>query len=240
VQLGRKPQPPTGSTRDTDHEGIASTRARGANGTYWSGLERRQRWDRRAEPTRAWTGLLSFLRPPQAPPLRRRAGRRAADQVGYVDRYTRQDLALLLTIFLLNVADAFLTLLWLGRGGREANPVMDFLLDIGPWAFIAQKCLVVGLWLVILVVHKNFRLARIGLYSALVVYGLLLIVHFGIIVLGIEPTRTASGPPPTATFAPRIASQPSPLSRRVMGLQARPTLALGHDLRDRDDRPASE
>jgi hypothetical protein len=117
---------------------------------------------------------------------------------------------------------------------------MDFLLDIGPWAFIAQKCLVVGLWLVILVVHKNFRLARIGLYSALVVYGLLLIVHFGIIVLGIEPTRTASGPPPTATFAPRIASQPSPLSRRVMGLQARPTLALGHDLRDRDDRPASE
>ncbi|MBW2499279.1 MAG: hypothetical protein JRF61_18510 [Deltaproteobacteria bacterium] len=240
MQLGHKPQPPTGSTRDSDQEGIAPVRARGANGTYWSGVERRRRPDRRAEPTRAWAGLISFLWAPQAPPLRRRAGRRAGDQVGYVDRYTRQDLALLLTIFLLNVADAFLTLLWLGRGGREANPVMDFLLDIGPWAFIAQKCLVVGLWLVILVVHKNFRLARIGLYSALVVYGLLLIVHFGIIISGIEPIRTASGPPPTATFAAQTASPPNPLSRRVITLQQRPELALGHDLMDRDDRPASE
>lgn len=240
MQLGRKPQPPTGSTRSPDHEGIASIRARGANGTYWSGVERRQQPDRRSEPTRAWTGLISFLRPPEAPPLRRQAGRRATDQIGYVDRYTRQDLALLLTIFLLNVADAFLTLLWLERGGREANPVMDFLLDIGPWAFLAQKCLVVGLWLVILVVHKNFRLARIGLYSALVVYGLLLIVHFAIIALGIEPARTASGPPPTASFAPQIASQPSPLSRHVMMLEPRPTVALGHELRDRDGRSASE
>lgn len=124
-------------------------------------------------------------------PSRRSQGRRESDREGYVDRYTKQDVALLMTIFLLNVGDALMTLLWLDRGGREANPIMDFFLEIGPWAFLVQKCLVVGLWLVILVVHKNFRLARIGLYSALVVYGTLMIVHFGIVAFGIEP------PPPT-------------------------------------------
>jgi len=133
-------------------------------------------------PTRPWSGL--------ATPSRRSRGRRESDREGYVDRYTKRDVILLLTIFLLNVGDALMTLLWLERGGREANPIMEFFLDIGPWAFLVQKCLVVGLWLVILVVHKNFRLARFGLYSALVVYGTLMIVHFGIVAFGIEPPPT--------------------------------------------------
>ena len=94
-------------------------------------------------------------------------------------------------MFVLNVLDAFFTMLWLSRGGREANPIMDFFLDIGPHAFIAQKCFFVGFWLVLLVVHKNFRFARLGLYVAFAVYGTLLVIHFGIIALGIEP------PPPS-------------------------------------------
>jgi hypothetical protein len=97
--------------------------------------------------------------------------------------------ALLMAIFLLNVGDAFFTMLWLDRGGREANPVMDFFLDIGPIAFLMQKCLVVGFWLVLLLVHKNFRFARIGLYASLLVYGILMIIHFGIIAFDIEPPR---------------------------------------------------
>jgi len=106
-----------------------------------------------------------------------------------VDRYSKQEVALLLAIFVLNVADAFFTMRWLQRGGREANPIMEFFLDIGPAAFLLQKCVVVGLWLVILLVHKNFRFARIGLYSAFAVYGALLILHFGILFFGIEPER---------------------------------------------------
>jgi hypothetical protein len=159
----------------------------------WNGEERRGA-DRRGVPTRPWSGLVT--------PSRRSQGRRESDREGYVDRYTKQDVVLLLTIFLLNVGDALMTLLWLDRGGREANPIMDFFLDIGPWAFLVQKCLVVGLWLVILVVHKNFRLARIGLYSALVVYGTLMIVHFGIVAFGIEPpatTRPTDAAPADAT-----------------------------------------
>ncbi len=71
----------------------------------------------------------------------------------------------------------------------EPHPIMDFFLDIGPGAFLIQKCLVVGIWLVILLVHKNFRFARLGLYASLVVYALLMVVHFGIIALGITPVE---------------------------------------------------
>jgi len=120
-------------------------------------------------------------------PLRRARGRRTADQAGYVDRYSRRDVALILSIFIMNVGDAFFTMIWLSRGGQEANPVMDFFLDIGPGAFLIQKCIVVGIWLVALLVHKNFRFARIGLYISLVAYAILMLIHFGIIAFDIEP-----------------------------------------------------
>lgn len=150
------------------------------SGPAWPRDERRSN-DRRNRPTTPWKDLFS--------PLRRARGRRRSDRTGYVDRYSKQDVALLFAIFLLNIADAFMTMLWLHRGGREANPIMDFFLDIGPVAFLAQKCLVVGFWLILLLVHKNFRFAKIGLYASLAVYALLLIVHFGIIALGVEPRQ---------------------------------------------------
>lgn len=153
----------------------------------WSGAERRAD-DRRSQPTRPWSGLFG--------PVRRAGGRRASDRRAYVDRYTRGDFMLLMAIFLLNVGDAFFTMLWLGRGGREANPVMDFFLDIGPTAFLVQKCLVVGFWLVLLLVHKNYRLARLGLYASLAIYLLLMLLHFSLIALGVEPPgqqHTAAG-----------------------------------------------
>jgi len=149
------------------------------SGNIHIGEERRSS-DRRREPTRPWSRLFGG-------PYRRALGRRLTDQADYVDVYSHRDIALLLAIFLLNVGDAFFTMLWLSRGGREANPVMDFFLDIGPGAFIIQKCFIVGIWLVILLVHKNFRFARLGLYAALAVYSMLMIVHFGIIAFDIFP-----------------------------------------------------
>ena len=139
----------------------------------------RRNTDRRNRPTAPWKDLFS--------PLRRARGRRASDQTGYVDRYSKWDVALLFAIFMLNIADAYMTMLWLHRGGREANPIMDFFLDIGPGAFLIQKCVIVGVWLVVLLVHKNFRFARIGLYLSLAMYTVLMLVHFGIIASGINP-----------------------------------------------------
>ena len=183
--------------------------------------------DRRNRPTMPWKDLFS--------PLRRARGRRAADRKGYVDRYSKQDVALLLAIFLLNVADAFLTMVWLHRGGREANPVMDYFLALGPAAFLAQKILVVGFWLILLLVHKNFRFAKIGLYASLAVYSLLLIIHFSIIVFGVEPPRLDPG---AQAWALPVLSVP-----RRMDLPMTQTLAIGTpapDLNRRDGRPAAE
>jgi len=147
--------------------------------------EERRSSARRQKPTRPWSRLIGH-------PLRRSQGRRRTDRANYVDVYTRKDVLLVLGVFLLNVGDAFLTMLWLNRGGREANPIMDFFLDIGPGAFIIQKCFIVGIWLVVLLIHKNFRFARIGLYAALAVYSLLMIVHFGIIAFGITPPNATT------------------------------------------------
>lgn len=155
----------------------------------WSGFERREE-DRREQPTKPWSRFFG--------PLRRARGRRHSDRSGYVDRYTRRDVALFLTVFLLNVGDAGMTLLWLDRGGREANPVMDFFLDIGPGAFLAQKTFVVGFWLVILLVHKNFRFARFGLYASLAVYAALMLVHFGLVAFDVEPPRPGHAVSPRA------------------------------------------
>ena len=169
--------PPQGPSIDDTAAG-----AQGSEDTdrSWNGVERRL-GDRRHRPTRLFAWPVAQKR--------RLGGRRRDDQEGYVDRYSRREVALVVSIFLLNVADAFFTMRWLARGGREANPVMDFFLDLGPGAFLVQKCLVVGAWLVLLLAHKNFRFARVGLYASFVVYALLLLLHFRIVALGIEPPQ---------------------------------------------------
>ncbi len=183
-----------GSRKSPDHAGGTRDPSQGAGDEAgWSGPERRN-GDRRNRPTAPWKDLFT--------PLRRARGRRASDRSGYVDRYSKRDVGLLFAIFLLNIADAFMTMLWLHRGGGEANPIMAFFLDIGPFAFLAQKCLVVGFWLILLLVHKNFRFARIGLYASFAVYALLLIVHFGIVAFEVEPPpRTPDAGAQAAVFS---------------------------------------
>ena len=158
---------------------MTTEQARGNEGSRPIRTERRTA-SRRARPTRIWDGLFS-------PKRRGTGGRRKEDQASYVDHYSKRDVVLLLSIFILNVCDAFFTMMWLNQGGKEANPVMDVFLDVGPGAFLIQKCLIVGAWLILLLAHKNFRFARLGLYVSLAVYSLLLILHFGIIYFGIEP-----------------------------------------------------
>lgn len=140
-----------------------------AHGSSSDGSDRRL-GDRRDRPTRFWASLSG--------PRRRSGGRRGREsENSYVDRYRTSDILLLAGIFILNLADAVFTLVWLRRGGSEGNPIMQWFLEQGDWAFLAQKCLVVGLWLVILVVHKNFQIARTGLWCLLALYGAIFIYH---------------------------------------------------------------
>jgi hypothetical protein len=149
-----------------------------------TGEERRVSTDRRDEPTRLWDSMFGFHR--------RQKGRRTgeADNI-YVDSYTRQDLLLTIGVLVLNILDAFFTLRWLGMGGGEGNPLMDMLIRANDMLFLLQKCVVVGLWLVILIVHKNFRIARYGLWGAFILYTGILFYHFALQAGGPLP----QGPP---------------------------------------------
>ena len=138
--------------------------------------------DRRARPTSAWRGLFG--------PNRRKGGRRASETRNtFVDRFTGWDLTLLVLILVLNLMDAFFTLQWVQRGGAEANPFMAYMLELGDGFFLAQKCFVVGIWLIILTVHKNFRLAQVGLYSLAAIYTVLLAGHITLIMHGPDPAE---------------------------------------------------
>lgn len=144
-----------------------------------SSRDRRLNQDRRNSPTRGWDSLFGFHR--------RKRGRRTGESENiYVDHYSRQDLLLTIAILVLNILDAFFTLRWLDMGGGEGNPLMSMLIEANDWMFIVQKCLVVGLWIVILIIHKNFAIARAGLWGALFVYAGILLYHFAL----------QSGPPP--------------------------------------------
>lgn len=83
----------------------------------------------------------------------------------------------MLAILLLNVLDAFLTLVHINQGGSEANPLMDRLIQAGEQTFLFEKTFVVGVWLLLLVAHKHFRLARIGLWLLLGIYLGIFVFH---------------------------------------------------------------
>lgn len=153
---------------------VPATQASGRQ-SGWPGAERRRASDRRARPTRPWDALLGRHR--------RARGRRAGEHQNlYVDAYRPADVLLVASILVLNVLDALFTLLHLQRGGSEANPLMEMLLELGHDTFVIEKTLFVGVWLVLLAVHKNFRVGRAGLWLLLCLYGGVLVRHLALML----------------------------------------------------------
>ena len=119
---------------------------------------------------------------------RRGQGRRSADR-----RYPKQDvfdgsamlLAVLLTVF--SLADATMTLILLGRGGTELNPVMRVVIESGGIApFIIVKMMLTVIPAIILVSTQNLKVfglirvrsilaAMVGGYFGLLLYEVLLL-----------------------------------------------------------------
>jgi hypothetical protein len=112
-------------------------------------------------------------------------GRRAGDRrtsIGadgqYVDRYPTALAVSLVAIGLLCALDAVFTLLYMQKGGDEANPVMKALIEAaGPRNFLVFKCVVTNLGLVVLCLHKNFRFVKPVIGALLFVYSALFLYH---------------------------------------------------------------
>lgn len=112
---------------------------------------------------------------------RRRTVRRDDERAGaFVDVHGPRLFAVVLAIIALNLLDAWFTLLFLSHGGRELNPLVQAVLDLGghPWPFLLVKTLGIGAACLFLAVTKHYRSARLGLGIVFVGYSALLAWHF--------------------------------------------------------------
>jgi hypothetical protein len=134
-------------------------------------VERRSGKDRRAQ--------CGF--PPKFSGFRRRrsSGRRKTDRGGYVDIYDRKSWFLALSVLTLSIFDAIMTILQLQKGVvREANPLMELVLSRGGiFAFFSVKAAITALALAIIMIHKEWRLARTMARFCLACYVLILCYH---------------------------------------------------------------
>lgn len=115
---------------------------------------------------------------------RRRGGRRlgeAEDQ--FIDVYNPSIVYLLLFFFSLTVIDSVSTLVYLGKGGREMNPVAQWMIDQGPTFFVMTKGVLSACCLMFVMLHKNFKTARVALGLGFSFYFLLGVYHLVLQIL---------------------------------------------------------
>jgi hypothetical protein len=148
----------------------------------WPYVERREGGDRRLKATPAVSRFALFGLG------RRAAGRRRGERDNiYVDRYERRDLWGVVVVLVLNILDAWLTLLYLGYGGTEANPLARKLLEWGTSWFLGAKSLLVTACLLFLAIHKTFRCVRPAIALLIWFYGGLLAYHLWLQASAILP-----------------------------------------------------
>ncbi len=112
---------------------------------------------------------------------RRKSVRRDAEREGtYVDVYGLAAVLAVVWVALMNMGDSYFTMVHLQSGGIELNPVAAFLLTTGRVGFVLAKGLMITIALAVLVLHKNFWLARVGLWVAAGSYTLLNIYHLSL------------------------------------------------------------
>jgi hypothetical protein len=112
---------------------------------------------------------------------RRREPRHNVEREGaFVDIYSMRLWLMVLWVALMNVGDSYFTLVHLQSGGVELNPVAAALLGTGRMGFVFVKSFLIALALCVLAIHKNFYLARIGLWIAAGSYTLLFAYHLSL------------------------------------------------------------
>jgi hypothetical protein len=123
--------------------------------------------------------------PPSFSSQRRRhnKGRRKTDGGAYVDIYDRKNWGIAIAVMGLSFLDAVLTIFQIERGSvREANPIMNMAIAWGGvFAFFSLKAVMTAFPLAIIILHKEWLLARymarlcLWFYIAILVYHLFLV-----------------------------------------------------------------
>ena len=133
--------------------------------------------DRRQKPTKPFSRYIFFGR--------RRSIRRRTDRKNhiYVDLYGHYLLLFLLLIILLCVFDAYFTIFHVGKGAREINPFMNFLIGYGNIYFFTIKYILTVLSLILLCIYKNLLIARTIIICIFSFYLIVFANHIYLILL---------------------------------------------------------
>lgn len=138
--------------------------------------EKRAGPDRRRKPTTLFGALTSHGR--------RRGFRRAGEgKNAYVDCASGQVVLWALSVLLLSATDALLTLFHVRAGGRELTPTMHLALLQGETTFVGTKMAVTASGVLLLALHQNFTIARLGFRIVLSIYAVLMVYHLVLIAL---------------------------------------------------------
>lgn len=128
---------------------------------------------------------------PSVPPLfssyrrRRSAGRRQNDQPGYVDIYGIRSWIIVLSIITLSLLDAVFTALQILSGTiEEANPLMNMVISRGGIiTFFTVKAAMTTLPLALIILHKEWKIARCAVWICLSAYSLISLYHIYLIII---------------------------------------------------------
>ena len=82
------------------------------------------------------------------------------DKIFFVDWYSPKLFVALLAGVSLSVVDGFLTLLLLGHGAYEVNPIMAYALSVSPSAFVASKYLLTCIAALIVLMLREVVVVR--------------------------------------------------------------------------------
>jgi hypothetical protein len=111
--------------------------------------ERRSGFDRRKH---AGLNMRTFVGNGARVTIRRQEDK---DRIFFVDQYSPVLFATIVAILFLCVIDAILTLCLLNHGAYEINPLMSYLLKIGPYAFLVFKYVLTMIATVCLLIFRG-------------------------------------------------------------------------------------
>jgi hypothetical protein len=96
------------------------------------------------------------------------------NRIFYVDQFSTELFVVIVSIIILCICDAFLTLRLLSRGAYEVNPVMKYFLEIGPYTFFFFKYFLTIASAICLLMFRNVVIRVIKVKTRSVLYFVLL------------------------------------------------------------------
>ena len=109
------------------------------------------------------------------------------ERIFFVDQYCPKLFIAIVVVLFLCVIDALLTLLLIGHGAHETNPILAYLLEVGPYTFFIPKYVITISAILGLLILRNTGISRFninphlllifiaGVYSIVVAWQLYLI-----------------------------------------------------------------